>query len=1005
MKNKDTKKSSQRPKNSKIVAGAVIIFLMLAIPCAALENLDQMEIRKARKTTNQFYSGESGSNGYLWQPQTLCYTDITTGHEVWVMTNTDNATAYSGSEYGHQPWSADGKRFAIALGKQTSAFTHDSYYADETWFTVNTDGSNMRVRVGAPARIRVHSQYTQWSPSEPDVYYEFGRHYAGETGFDSNMLYKVTVNDNGVNSVPWVDYIPGNTSTERDLPKDAISSDGRYALATQFVEQGTAGFGDLVNRSLRLPEYSLDVGIDDYWYNTGSVSSKTDWHDEMFVGGGGNYWVYFLYTTGSWWRMRPWGSDGNRPNHTVDRSLPYDWWVGSAAQTEIQPVNGSTGVRALSSRYFSHGVADRWGSHFAYSDVDNDSGVGPGAWNIDADTEAGYGGPIGCQYSSWNGFTDYTTGSVGNDSIYYMKYDTQNSAKKVAYIHVTGSGGQFVKPGQSPDGTKTAFRSGFLQPSDTNADVFFVVNEYPYPPEITQAAALSGTVNIRFDWRLGTATPRGYTKRGWPNEATDNPPAPRETKLFRLWRSPDGTTWEPRGTVAANPFDKFDFMDGGLKSGQVDYWEISDNPGDGTWYYAVTAVEQSGIESRTLSNVFRISVSGGSGSGVQSDAYPANPGGKVAFWNTQPSAPIGVQVERLATAGHYQITWSEPSNPLIRYYNIYYSSSSNPQPVQQNRIASIPVGRTQYVDWLADTSANAYYTLTSVDTQGNETNVTADNQSPTAASNLGQTYDGTSVSLSWTGSTDNVEVVGYRIYRNDQFIGSSAGTNFIDENPECGTTNVYYVTAYDFAGNESAASGTVSVAASECSGGSVDPGVPTDEKVVIALGEDWLYFKGITYPGDDWKNISFNDSAWLVGPSGIGYGDSDDSTVLSDMQNNYVTVYMRKQFNINDPSVLTKMTLLVDFDDGFVAYINGQEVARENVPAGADNTTVASANREAGTAVSYDLSSYLNLIQPGNNVLAIETHNATIDSSDVSMLPQFRMDVPVAAPKGLIIVQ
>lgn len=718
------------PKNSVI---KIIIFIsclsyIFAVPCfAAPENLDEMELRKARKNVNIFYSGESKTNAYLWQPMTLCYTDITSGHEVWVMTNTDNATAYSGSEYGHQPWSADGKWFSLAIDKDTDAFTRGSYYADEVWYTVQADGSGMRPRTDAPARIRTHSAYTQWSPVEPDVYYEFGRRYAGETGFDYNMLYRVTLTDSGVTTEPWIDFIPGNTGTERDLPKDALSADGKYTLATQYTEQGTVAIGDMTSRKLKLSEYNMDRGVDTYWYDF--PAGQADWHDEMFVGADGNYWIYYLFTTGSWARMRPWGTDGSAPNHTADRTSPYVWWEGAEDQKEIQPVNGKVGTKAFTNNYWSHGVPDRWGNHFAYSDTD-DAYVAPGVSNVDLDKRTAFPSSVrGAQYHAWTGWTDYSTGTDGSDQIYIMKYDDGSTHAEIASIHAS-TGDQFTKPGQSPDGTKTAYRSDFLQPTSTNGDVFYVVTRYPYPPEIFQTSLAAGIVTIQFDWGLDQTSPRGYTSRGWPNESMDNPPAPRETKEFRLWRSSNGTTgWEPIKTIAANPFDKFDYINGGLKAGQVAYWEFTDIPGDGNWFYAVTSIEHSGLESRSLSNVV-------SSTGSQTAAYPSDPGGISSFYSKLPLSPV-LTAEATATPGHYQLSWAEPQTPLVRYYNIYYSTDNLPAVDQRNRIASLPKGTSTYLDWLADPIKPGYYRITSVDFQGNEGEVSDISLTPpTAPSNF-----------------------------------------------------------------------------------------------------------------------------------------------------------------------------------------------------------------------------------------------------------------------------
>jgi hypothetical protein len=264
---------------------------------------------------------------------------------------------------------------------------------------------------------------------------------------------------------------------------------------------------------------------------------------------------------------------------------------------------------------------------------------------------------------------------------------------------------------QSPDGTKLVFHSDFLRKDANTWDLFYAVAYYPHPPEITDITNNSGTYTIRFDWRIGTTNPRGYTKRGWPDEATDNPPPPRETKLFRLWRSNTGTgNWQPVGTVEAGIFSRYDFSTGDWKGN--DYWEISDTPETGTWYYAMTAQEWSGLESRTLSNVF-------STTRTQTAEYPSDPKGTKKFYFVTPQWPKPT-VTKLSAPGQYRIEWQEPDNRMIRYYNIYYTTNPVPKAVQSQRIASVPKGTNTYVDWLAHPTVEGYYLITSVDYQGNE---------------------------------------------------------------------------------------------------------------------------------------------------------------------------------------------------------------------------------------------------------------------------------------------
>ena len=109
------------------------------------------------------------------------------------------------------------------------------------------------------------------------------------------------------------------------------------------------------------------------------------------------------------------------------------------------------------------------------------------------------------------------------------------------------------------------------------------------------------------------------------------------------------------------------------------------------------------------------------------------------------------------------------------------------------------------------------------------------------------------------------------------------------------------------------------------------------------------------------------------------------------MQYNYVTVYGRKTFQIADPSSVTEMYLVMDYDDGFIAYINGEEVARANIAGVANYDTVAASGGEAGNPVTFDLSANIHLLQPGLNVLAIEIHNRAMYSPDLSLIPELRI--------------
>ncbi|MFZ5940914.1 MAG: CotH kinase family protein [Bacteroidota bacterium] len=138
-----------------------------------------------------------------------------------------------------------------------------------------------------------------------------------------------------------------------------------------------------------------------------------------------------------------------------------------------------------------------------------------------------------------------------------------------------------------------------------------------------------------------------------------------------------------------------------------------------------------------------------------------------------------------------------------------------------------------------------------------------------------------------------------------------------------------------------------------------------------------------------WIQPGFDDAAWIAGSGGVGYGDGDDLIVTDD---SIVSVYIRQTFQVSDLSIISSLLIEADVDDGFVAYLNGTEVARYNLgtsgvqPAWDLWADVATEPKLANNQqpLRYDIASWAELLVQGDNVLAFEVHNAGITSSDLS---------------------
>ncbi|MEM7346153.1 MAG: hypothetical protein AAF485_18085 [Chloroflexota bacterium] len=158
-------------------------------------------------------------------------------------------------------------------------------------------------------------------------------------------------------------------------------------------------------------------------------------------------------------------------------------------------------------------------------------------------------------------------------------------------------------------------------------------------------------------------------------------------------------------------------------------------------------------------------------------------------------------------------------------------------------------------------------------------------------------------------------------------------------------------------------------------------------------GLEWRYFKGLREPSEpisDWRQIEFDDSSWFLGPVGLGYGDDDDATILDDMKGKYTSVFLRRAFEVKDIRGVRSLKLKISYDDGFVAYLNGTEIARRlmgepRTPVRFD--TPATGEHEADGFEEIDLSEFMPLLQNEENVLAVQGHNRRVDSSDFTINP------------------
>ena len=171
-------------------------------------------------------------------------------------------------------------------------------------------------------------------------------------------------------------------------------------------------------------------------------------------------------------------------------------------------------------------------------------------------------------------------------------------------------------------------------------------------------------------------------------------------------------------------------------------------------------------------------------------------------------------------------------------------------------------------------------------------------------------------------------------------------------------------------------------------GGVVNPSGDT----LVPRSTSWKYFKGTQEASSPdntaWRGVGFNDAGWLDGVSPIFYetgsGYSGGTDLTGDMPGNYSSVYMRKVFNVADPSLIGRVEVALEADDGAIVWINGVEVARLGMAGGFiphTGTALDSSGSPDSKQSTESIPNTSGLLQAGDNVLAVHALNAQLSGS------------------------
>jgi hypothetical protein len=232
-------------------------------------------------------------------------------------------------------------------------------------------------------------------------------------------------------------------------------------------------------------------------------------------------------------------------------------------------------------------------------------------------------------------------------------------------------------------------------------------------------------------------------------------------------------------------------------------------------------------------------------------------------------------------------------------------------------------------------------------------------------------YAGTNVTFSWNTATNATFTLGYHTLQAD--IAAVAGETDLSNN----TNSLQVIIA---------------------------TGLTTN--ALVAKNATWKYLdKGLDISGAPWKTTDYYDGFWSSGPSPLGYGLANIATAIGYggvASNRYATSYFRREFTMDfTPLSITGRLLRTH---GAILYLNGVEIARQNMPDGA----VAYSTPASGIVTGASATNYFGfVIAPGNvvvgrNLLTAELHLAAVTNTTAGFALELTSVNPTIPPQSVI---
>ncbi|HEY8241398.1 MAG TPA: hypothetical protein VIH35_08125, partial [Kiritimatiellia bacterium] len=151
----------------------------------------------------------------------------------------------------------------------------------------------------------------------------------------------------------------------------------------------------------------------------------------------------------------------------------------------------------------------------------------------------------------------------------------------------------------------------------------------------------------------------------------------------------------------------------------------------------------------------------------------------------------------------------------------------------------------------------------------------------------------------------------------------------------------------------------------------------------IRAGEtNWTYLATTSASAVANFTLDSFTGVWAAATAPLGYGETNLATTIS--PTNTVSTFLRKTFVISNATNYDLVTFRLQYDDGAVLYLNGSQIARQNMPTLFNvNTPALSAREGSNEALYVTLTTPAVLLREGTNVVAVEIHQVQPTNSDM----------------------